>query len=122
MLRAYYEIRLYLYQLPIWYESIKSISLAQAASKAGQFNGKRLVLAWYSAVQHTKRNSTSTNDSSTPAKVQRRETRRSSVSSLLSKDDKDDDDYDLVCKVVIVMKLSTYLKLALHCYVKLPNF
>ena len=77
---------------------LKSIYFAQAASKAGLFNGKRLVLAWYSAVQHTKRNSTSINDSSTPAKVQKRETRRSSVSSLLSKDDKDDDDYDLVCK------------------------
>ena len=73
-------------------ETIKTILLVfKAASKAAVFNGKRLVLAWYSAVQHLKRSTSAASGSSQPAKVQRRETRGSSVSSLLE-DDKDEAD------------------------------
>ena len=65
----------------------------QAASKAGIFNGKVLVLAWYNAVQHLKRSSAATTSNNQPSKIQRRETRRSSVSSLL---EEDKDEADLV--------------------------
>jgi len=60
-----------------------------AASKAAVFNGKLLVLAWYNAVQHTKRSSTAVANSNQPSKIQRRDTRGSSVSSLLEEDRED---------------------------------
>ncbi|XP_065058188.1 RNA-binding protein 27-like [Rhopilema esculentum] len=60
-----------------------------AATKAALFNGKRLVLAWYNAAQAVKRGSASTPDDK-PAKVQKRQTRKSSINSLLGDDTKED--------------------------------
>lgn len=90
--------------------AIITVFISKAATKSAVFNGKPLVLAWYTAAQQGKRSAPSNTGENQPAKIQRRETRRSSLSSLLGDDKEEALVSDLIsCFILSVLKVAAPL-------------